>query len=154
LTVYLSDFAVRQFEALKARNEQRERKSDWVFPARLKEGASLSETTIGKQIRGRQRGNEKRLKGRTEQADSLMLPGGQWKCHDMRRTGATLMQSLGVLPDIIHRCRNHARGSKLDRICLQHDYSAEMAEAWLLLGERLDLLTRSDADNVTIPGAA
>lgn len=55
-----------------------------------------------------------------------------------RRTGATLMQRLGVSLDIIDRCQNHVLpGSKVRRHYLHHDYAAEKRAAWVLLGDHL-----------------
>jgi len=34
-----------------------------------------------------------------------VLSGGHWTLHDMRRTGATMMQGLGVSPDVIDYCQ-------------------------------------------------
>jgi hypothetical protein len=54
------------------------------------------------------------------------------------------MQALGVLPDVIDRCQNHfVRASKVRRAYQQHDYAAEMKDAWERLGRRLDDLVIS-----------
>jgi integrase len=51
--------------------------------------------------------------------NTLVLSGGKNGAltpHDLRRTGATLMQSLGVSLEIIDRCQNHVLpGSKVRR---------------------------------------
>ena len=74
--------------------------------------------------------------------DSLVLSKGikgEWTPHDLRRTGATMMQELGVTLEIIDRCQNHLLGgSKVRRHYLHHDYAKEKTEAWRLLGERLE----------------
>ena len=76
--------------------------------------------------------------------DSLVLAGGsrgEWTPHDLRRTAATMMQSLRVNPDVIDRCQNHALlGRKVRRHYLHYDYAGEKREAWRLLGERLDVI--------------
>lgn len=73
--------------------------------------------------------------------NTLVLGGGgngAWTPHDLRRTGATLMQSLGVSLEIIDRCQNHVLpGSKVRRHYLLHDYADEKREAWSVLGDRL-----------------
>jgi integrase len=75
---------------------------------------------------------------------------GEWTPHDLRRTGATMMQSLGVSLEIIDRCQNHVLpGSKTRRHYLHHDYAEEKREAWRQLGERLSLLV-NPAENVVI----
>ena len=44
----------------------------------------------------------------------------------MRRTGATMMQGLGITLEIIDRCQNHLLGgSEVRRHYLHHDYAKE-----------------------------
>jgi integrase len=69
-----------------------------------------------------------------------MLPGGKWTPHDLRRTGATMMVSLGVLPEVVERCLNHREQNRVKRIYQRHDYKKEMKAAWQLLGERITAL--------------
>lgn len=143
LTVYLSFFAVEQFRELKKVTGD----TDWCFPARNKDG-HLYEKAISKQVGDRQAMFKKTRDGSARQPmkhrrhdNSLVLGGGvngAWTPHDLRRTGATLMQSLGVGLDIIDRCQNHVlAGSKVRRHYLHHDYADEKRVAWSLLGERL-----------------
>ncbi len=51
-----------------------------------------------------------------------------------------MMVQLGVLPDVVEKCLNHAEPNKLKRIYQRASYEAPMRDAWLLLGDRLDLL--------------
>jgi integrase len=90
------------------------------------------------------------MTGRTKQTDSLALAGGQWRPHDLRRTGATLMAELGVLPDVIERCLNHTEQTKVKRIYQRAQYEAPMREAWQKLGERLELLKNKPVNVVTL----
>lgn len=76
-----------------------------------------------------------------------MLSGGKWTPHDLRRTAATLMTALGVLPEVAEKCLNHTEESRVKRTYQRYSYESEKREAWRLLGERLDLLTR-DGDNI------
>lgn len=144
LDVQMSDFSQSHFAALWAWREKlpEELRNDWIFPSNRDRAAALNNQTVGKALADRQRGDGKPIPGRTERVDALALAGGQWKCHDLRRTCGTLMQSLGVAESIVYRCLNHARTDKLDRVYLQHDYASEMAQAWQSLGRRLDDLTR------------
>ena len=148
----LSDFAIRQFEAIKTltgttTNDQGETVfGKWVLPAKHNDGPVCSKS-LAKQIGDRQRDGAP-MKNRSPLTDVLKLPGGKWTPHDLRRTGATLMGKLGVLPEIDERCLNHTEQNALKRIYQRHDYREEMRAAWNLLGARLDLLTRADADNV------
>jgi predicted nucleotide-binding protein (sugar kinase/HSP70/actin superfamily) len=59
------------------------------------------------------------------------------------------MGMLGVRPDVIEKCLNHTEQNKIQRIYQRAELRPEMAEAWRLLGERLELLT-GGADNVVI----
>jgi hypothetical protein len=44
---------------------------------------------------------------------------------------------------------NHVEKNRLVRIYQRANFEAEQAEGWHLLGERLELLTRQDAGNVS-----
>lgn len=144
--VYLSDFAVKQFKALLAlTGEQR-----WCFPSRDGE-LHLDLKTISKQVGDRQQRFKERVKlKRRCHDDSLVLSrgaNGEWTPHDLRRTAATMMQALGVSPDVIDRCQNHVlAGSKVRRHYLKHEYAAETREAWSRLGSELErILQTADA---------
>ncbi len=96
--IYLSDFALQQLYVL-----EKERCSEWIFPNRTST-APINRQTISKQIADRQRG--KKIKGRTIQYNALNLIGPRWTAHDLRRTAATIMQELGVMPHIVKKCMN------------------------------------------------
>jgi integrase len=104
--------------------------------------------SVSKQIGDRQTQFKKRAGPLTHRKhdNSLTLSGGRagaWTPHDLRRTGATMMQQLGVALDLIDRCQNHVLGgSRVRRAYLHHDYAAEKRDAWERLGERLDALLR------------
>jgi len=146
--VFLSDFALRHFRALHAITG----KSKWCFPSRDDEQEHVGVKSVSKQVGDRQEQFKKRkpLKNR-QHNNTLVLSGGgngDWVPHDMRRTAATLMQALRVVPDVIDRCQNHVmKGSRVRRHYLHYDYAEEKREAWRLLGERLDAIL---ADNVVV----
>lgn len=144
-TVYLSPFAVRQFETLKVLAEE----SPWVLPARWTD-QHVCVKSLAKQIGDRQRGDKPPMKCRSLNINALELPGGRWTPHDLRRTGATMMGVLGVRPDVIEKCLNHVEQNKIVRIYQRQKLEAEQAEAWQLLGERLELLLQDDFDNVFV----
>ena len=136
--VHLSEFVLQQFKALHTVTG----KNEWCFPAQQKEGP-LNNKTIGKQIGDRQmRFKKSKPKQRRRHDDTLVLSkgkNGNWTAHDLRRTAATMMQAMGVSPDVIDRCQNHVLpGNKVRRHYLHHDYATEKREAWRLLGKRLD----------------
>lgn len=141
-TVFLSDFALRHFEGLKALAT-----ANWLFPAPGGE-THVSIKNITKQIGDRQR--ETPLQHRSMATQSLRLAGGNWTPRDLRRTGATIMGELGVRPDVIERCLNHVEQNRMARVYQRQELKGEQAEAWRRLGERLELLTRIDADNVVL----
>lgn len=144
--VHLSDFALHQFEAIRAADTD----TAWVFPNR-DASDHVCPKTVTKQIGDRQRPGLPPMRGRAKAdlADTLVLTGGNWTPHDLRRTGATLMVALGVLPEVAERCLNHVEQNRVKRIYQRHSYETEMRDAWRLLGERLDLLT-SATDNIVI----
>jgi len=139
--VFLSPFALLQFKRL----HQETGHTAFLFPNRARD-SHVNTKTVSKLIGDRQcrfKNRSKPLAGRHHD-DSLVLANGQngaWTPHDMRRTGATMMQSIGVPLDIIDRCQNHLLGgSKVRRHYLRHDYAKEKTEAWKLLGEHIEAL--------------
>lgn len=144
LTVYLSEFALRHFKALKDINGN----TQWCYPDRS-EKRHVCPKSVTKQVADRQLAEgRKPMTNRSKNSDSLLLPGGKWTTHDLRRTSATMMVSLGILPDVVEKCLNHIEQNRIKKTYQRHDYTPEKREAWRLLGERLDLLTRQDAGNV------
>lgn len=137
--ITLSPFAVRQFEYVRAHNGN----SAWCYPNTDNSGPVCSKT-VTKQLGDRQRQPDQgSMSRRSAKAQALLLPGGKWTPHDLRRTGATAMTALGVLPEVAERCLNHTEENKVKRTYQRHSYTNEMSEAWNRLGEHLDLATRS-----------
>jgi integrase len=145
-TIVLSDFALKQFQVLKSLTGT----TPWLFPnTELKDSVCTKSTT--KQVGDRQRFAKKIMKNRSQDAHALELPGGRWVPHDLRRTAATMMVQLGVLPDVVEKCLNHTEPNKLKRIYQRASYEGPMRDAWRLLGDRLDLLHKramGEATNV------
>jgi len=155
MRVYLSPFALAQFQQLHTVTGH----SAWCFPS-ANEESHIDTKSITKQIGDRQSmfkkskdgGARKPMKNRRCD-DTLVLAGGKagdWTPHDLRRTGATMMQALGVPLDTIDRCQNHVlSGSKVRRHYLHHAYADEKRQAWRLLGARLSqILQLCDGPNV------
>lgn len=153
--VWLSDFALRQFERLHAITGE----TPWCFPgsrydpAIEKTNLPLDTKTVTKQVADRQREPGGQIAGRTKQIDALKLSSGQWRPHDLRRTGASAMAELGALPDVIEKCLNHTEENKMKRIYQRATYEGPMRDAWRLWGERLDLLTNKPANVLTLRAA-
>jgi len=147
--VHLNEIAISQFAALHKHSGQ----TEWVFPASRTDGPVCLKT-VTKQVADRQRGVDMPMSGRSKQTNSLMLAGGHWRPHDLRRTGATLMAELGVLPDVIERCLNHTEQTKVKRIYQRPQYEAPMREAWKKLSDRLTLLMDMPHNVTTFTKAA
>lgn len=139
--VFLSPFALSQFKRLKVETGH----TPFCFPSK-DEKSHVDTKTVSKLIGDRQcrfKNRSKPLTGRHHD-DSLVLSQGskdEWTPHDLRRTGATMMQELGMTLEIIDRCQNHLLGgSKVRRHYLHHDYAKEKTEAWRLLGTRIEAI--------------
>jgi integrase len=140
--VFLSPFAINQFLNLKSSCTN----DSWCFP----DTTGMTHVCIKsmtKQVRDRQiaSGGRIALKNRAKNGDSLLLMNGDWVPHDLRRTGATLMQSIKVAPAIIERVLNHVEPSKLVRTYQTYDYAEEKRDAWCRLGLKLQELVQLDA---------
>lgn len=139
-SISLSKFAIQQFEKIKALSN----KSQWCYPNTKNTGPVCSKT-VTKQLGDRQRQtNQKVMSNRSANAQALILKGGKWTPHDLRRTGATLMTALGVIPEVAERCLNHTEENKVKRTYQRHSYTKEMANAWNILGEHLSNLLQKD----------
>ncbi|NCN72345.1 MAG: site-specific integrase [Betaproteobacteria bacterium] len=145
--VWLSDFALHQFERLREITGA----TEWVFP-NAKLNGPLDSKTVTKQVADRQR-TDAPMSGRTKQIDALQLAGGHWRPHDLRRTGASAMAELGALPDVIEKCLNHTEENKMKRIYQRATYEGPMRDAWRLWGERLNLLANKPANVVMLRAA-
>ncbi len=135
-TIYLSDFALNQFKILL----QYTKSDTWIFTNR--DGSNhVCEKSITKQLGGRQ--SQSILSNRSKDNQALVLKGGKWTPHDLRRTGATLMGDLGIAPDVIEKCLNHTEENKVKRIYQRQKLETQQAEAWQTLGNHLDSLLTS-----------
>ncbi|WP_175946562.1 tyrosine-type recombinase/integrase [Burkholderia pyrrocinia] len=144
-TVYLSEFAIEHMRAIIQASDSPE----WVLPARRKDSTETHADPKGitKQIADRQLKFYERAahRNRTKHENALVLGDEKWTPHDLRRTSATLMQPLGVLPAVIEACLNHREQNRMKRTYQRYDYAKEKREAWHLLGERLELFARAES---------
>lgn len=156
MVVYLSPLALHQFKELHNLTGH----TQWCFPARpkgrVREGAAppkkhVYEKSVSKQVGDRQVRFMQRDGSfdHRKHDDSLVLANGErgeWTPHDLRRTGATLMQAMGIQLDTIDRCQNHKLpGPKVRRHYLHHEYADEKHAAWRRLGERLEAILNERA---------
>jgi integrase len=133
-TMFLSLVALKQFQELKRISTN----DKWCFPDTTGSTHVCTKSTT-KQVRDRQLIAKGRapMSNRTKKADALLLVDGDWVPHDLRRTGATMMQALRVAPAVIERVLNHVEPSKLTRTYQTYDYAEEKRDAWNRLGTRL-----------------
>lgn len=140
-TIHLSAFALAQFTVLAELKEHDKngKPLPWVFPNAAGTDA-VCVKSFGKQLSDRQRPQDRRLQRRSKLTESLMLPGGRWTAHDLRRTAATIMASLGISGDVIDECLNHVIESRVRRTYIRDRRPAEQARAFDALGLRLATL--------------
>lgn len=141
--IFLSSFAVRKLKELQVITGS----TPWLFPASRKPSEHVCEKSVSKQVSDRQRPNLEPMSGRSKQVTALVLAGGKWTPHDLRRTGATMMAELGSLPDVVERCLNHTEEKKVKRIYQRAQFEGPMRDAWQMLGERISLLESRAAGN-------
>jgi hypothetical protein len=60
------------------------------------------------------------------------------------------MGELGINSDVIEKCQSHAEENKVKRIYQRQKLEKEQAQAWQVLGERLNLLVTMDDSNVVL----
>jgi integrase len=145
-TIHLSAFAAAQFRCLLGHREAGTA-LPWVFPSANGKGP-IDVKSLGKQLSDRQRVPQRRLRGRTKATSALLLSGGRWTAHDLRRTSATLMASLGISGDVIDECLNHMIESRMRRTYIRDRRAVDQARAFDALGKLLELLL-SGSDRAT-----
>lgn len=149
--IHLSGFAIKQVRTLhraprrKSRTQDRAGASEWLIPAR-DPAFPVSPKLITKLIGDRQRDTP--LKGRTKDAGALVLAGGKWTPHDLRRTMASRMQDLGVAPHVIEKCLNHTLEG-VAAVYQTSDLFPERRAAFDAWGAELERLQTAEAGNVT-----
>ena len=134
--IFLSPFSLEYFKLLKEVTGH----TDWCFPS--KDGNShVDIKSVSKRIGDRQVKFKDRSKPQKQRRhdNSLAVGNREWTPHDLRRTGATMMQELGIDINIIDRCQNHVlAGSKVRRHYLKYEYKDEKQQAWAKLGKRIE----------------
>ena len=102
----------------------------------------LDDKTLSKAIRDRIR--TKPLKNRTARTGTLLLTGGEWSAHDLRRTMASRMGDLGVEPHVIERCLNHVQQGIVG-VYQKQTYLTERQAAFDLWGRQLQSIQNKTA---------
>jgi integrase len=121
-TVHLSDFALHALADLRK------------WPTGTACAAQLA-----KALHGRQQIDAGSGDSRHAHNDALVLSGGRWTPHDLRRTAATTMQRLGVRTEVIEACLNH-KPQGIVAVYQRDDLWTERAAALDLLGAELQRL--------------
>ena len=133
--VYISAFTLVWLKELRELTGH----SKWLFPSE-KSDSHIGDKVITKAIGDRQK-KFRNLTGelKNRKTDNALVIGTEkWTPHDLRRTGATMMQQLKVDRDIINLCQHHVVGSQTDRHYLLSKQNSEKRDAWEALGYRLD----------------
>jgi integrase len=134
-TVFLSRFAKERFEELAAMTRKPGQNPGWCWPAIRKPDNPVCIKTINKQLNDRQR--QTRLRGRSKAGDSLVLAGGKWTPHDLRRTAATLLGDADVDQRVIDRILSHREADGMRRIYQRQKMHDQKKDAWAVLGKIL-----------------
>jgi integrase len=139
-TIHLSVYTIGLLEQLQALQTIVEHKGNneltWLFPNKMMSGP-VCVKSFGKQLNDRQKPTDKPWLNRTSKNESLVLPGGHWTAHDLRRTASNEMARMGVISDVIDECLNHKIVSKSTRVYVQDRRLVAQAEAFDLWGSAL-----------------
>lgn len=131
--VHLSDFAIRQLQTL-----EKTRSTRFLLSGR-KPDTHLDGQTLTKAVRDRTRTAQ--INKRAPATGALILTGGEWSPHDLRRTMASRMGDLGVPPHVIERCLNHIQQGIVG-VYQQQEYLTERKQAYESWGATLDSCER------------
>jgi integrase len=136
--VHLSKFSVQFFKKLEKLKQLDEHGNlvPWVFPNRKLNGPVCNKS-LNKQIKDRQKGDGHQMQHRSKSTTSLVLDGGIWKPHDLRRTAATCMAQLGFSADVIDECLNHKIQGRSTRIYIRDRREKDQAKAFEALGQHI-----------------
>lgn len=145
IAVFLSDYSLYWFKQLREVTGY----SDWMFPGRSIKRPYMLPKVLSKAVGERQLSPDvPPRKGRTRDHSTLILPGGRWTVHDLRRTASTEMQMLGISPHIIDACQNHRPPGSVQRRYQHGEDTEKMHMAWDLLGRSLTSMCRASPVSV------
>lgn len=118
----------------------------WLYPGQ-DESKPINRKAATNHARDRQLPEgQKPTNGRTVETRSLVVGNAVWKTHDLRRSGATIMQMLGVPTEVSEKCLNHVDDDDTKNAYHQYGYDREMKRAWHLLNEALSVVTGPDGE--------
>ncbi len=114
--VYLSPQAL----TILARVAGKRKRSEWVFPARRGKALHLGGNNRGPQ--------------RVRKASKVT----GWTTHDLRRTAATMMASMGISPFVVEKILGHADRRGITAIYDRSSYDADKRAALMRWGARVE----------------
>lgn len=82
----------------------------------------------------------------------VALGGKKLRPHDLRRTFRTTASRIGVAPHIAELCLGHTETETMRRVYDGHDYAAELADAWELVGAHIATLKIKAIDKLEAGG--
>jgi integrase len=126
--IHISAFAMKQLKTMK------EYKDGPFLLSGRDPDAGMSDKTVSKAIRDRIR--KEPLKKRTPRSGTLLLSGGEWSPHDLRRTMASRMGDLGIEPHVIERCLNHVQQGIVG-VYQRQEYLKERKAAFEAWGKKI-----------------
>lgn len=126
--IHLSAFALKQLAVMK-----KDKLGPYLLPGRVKD-SGMSDKAISKAVRDRIR--KEPLKRRTPKTGTLVLSGGEWSPHDLRRTMASRMGDLKIEPHVIERCLNHVQQGIIG-VYQRQEYVQQRKEAFEKWGKKL-----------------
>jgi len=135
--IFLSDFTLAKLKLLQTITGNHK----WLFPSRMSD-VHICTNHFSKFVGDRQisfKSRKKKLLNRIEN-DDLKIGSEKWTLHDLRRTGATIIQSYFPINDgilIAELCLHHKILQGAAGNYLYHKYVNDMREAWQKLGNYL-----------------
>ena len=131
--IHLSAFALKQLAIMKI-----DKSSPNLLAGRGRD-TGMSDKAISKAVRDHIRMEP--LKRRTPKTGTLLLSGGEWSPHDLRRTMASRMGDLEIEPHVIERCLNHVPQGIVG-VYQRQEYMQQRKEAFEKWGRKLAALTK------------
>ena len=75
-----------------------------------------------------------------------------WVLHDLRRTAASGLQKLGIMPEVIEQCLGHRvggeRGGSIRRVYQRYNYAKEKRAALNVWADHIELVLKGRASSV------
>ena len=135
--IHLSDFSMHWFKRLIDVSE-----NGFILPGVTSEkpvGDSYLRKIIGERVSSVNRSKPTKYFG------TLMLSGGKWTPHDLRRSMASRMGDLKIEPHVIEACLNHMP-ENLKRVYQHQQYIDERREAFRVWGDYLHQVCPTSRD--------